>query len=51
MPEADGCPLQVGPFGVMLNGTITDNIVDAGLSDLVGLLSEAEVTKVAHSVT
>lgn len=51
MPVADGCPLQVGPFGVMLNGTITDNIVDAGLSNLVGLLSEGEVTKVTRSIT
>ena len=51
IPEADGCPLQAGPFGIVLNGTITENTVDADLYNLIGLLSEGEETKVARSVT
>lgn len=35
MPETNGCPLEVGPFEVMLNGTIAKNVEDAGLADLV----------------
>ena len=40
MPKEDGCPLEVGPFGVMLNGTIAENLENAGLTDLVALMEE-----------
>lgn len=29
------CPLEGGPFGIVLNGTLKENIRRAGLSDLV----------------
>jgi len=29
------CPLEVGPFGILLNGTLEDNIQRAGLANLV----------------
>ncbi|KAI0133947.1 TAP-like protein-domain-containing protein [Xylariales sp. AK1849] len=29
------CPLEAGPFGIVLNGTLKDNIIQSGLSDLV----------------
>lgn len=29
------CALEAGPFGITLNGTLKQNIEDAGLSDLV----------------
>jgi hypothetical protein len=29
------CPLEEGPFGIVLNGTLKENIRQAGLSDLV----------------
>ncbi|TVY25840.1 Tripeptidyl aminopeptidase [Lachnellula hyalina] len=29
------CPLEAGPFGIVLNGTLKENIQQAGLSDLV----------------
>jgi len=31
------CPLGVGPFNIVLSGTLKDNIEQAGLSDLVAL--------------
>jgi hypothetical protein len=31
------CPLEVGPFNIVLNGTLKENIEQAGLSDLVAL--------------
>ncbi|GJC78389.1 tripeptidyl aminopeptidase [Colletotrichum liriopes] len=31
------CPLEVGPFGILLNGTIQENLEAAGLSNLRGL--------------
>ncbi|EMR71946.1 putative alpha beta hydrolase fold family protein [Eutypa lata UCREL1] len=35
MPGNDSfCPLETGPFGIILNGTLTENIMQAGLSDL-----------------
>ncbi len=30
------CPLEEGPFGIVLKGTLEENIMQAGLSDLVG---------------
>lgn len=36
LPDNDSfCPLEVGPFGIVLNGTLKENIRQAGLSDLV----------------
>ncbi|KAI1862335.1 uncharacterized protein JN550_010197 [Neoarthrinium moseri] len=36
MPGDDSfCPLEAGPFGIVLNGTLQENIDQAGLSDLV----------------
>jgi hypothetical protein len=29
------CPLETGPFGILLNGTLEENIMQAGLADLV----------------
>ncbi|KAK3944424.1 TAP-like protein-domain-containing protein [Diplogelasinospora grovesii] len=29
------CPLETGPFGILLNGTLQQNIMQAGLSNLV----------------
>jgi hypothetical protein len=29
------CPLERGPFGIVLNGTLEENIQQAGLADLV----------------
>lgn len=29
------CALEAGPFGIALNGTLEENIIQAGLSDLV----------------
>jgi hypothetical protein len=38
MPGNDSyCPLEVGPFNIVLNGTLEENIEQAGLSDLVAL--------------
>jgi hypothetical protein len=31
------CLLEVGPFNIVLNGTLKENIAQAGLSDLVAL--------------
>lgn len=36
MPGRDFfCALEAGPFGITLNGTLKQNILQAGLSDLV----------------
>lgn len=36
MPSNDSfCPLEGGPFGIVLNGTLKETIHQAGLSNLV----------------
>jgi len=45
MPGNDSyCPLEGGPWGIVLNGSLKERIEQAGLSDLVHLDEDTDLT-------